>query len=259
MPQDIPFEASKLLVFTPPSLEEIEGAPTFTIRTATWREKDTQRDMERNLRLKSFRREAIREETLRGLQAGWTDESYQRVAPALKNWWERLDDFELAKREDPTLIWDFDPLEEAVLKDHVDKIEQYWPPLAKMNAANEKWMEKSFEIRIAVMVKDWSGLDAKRELEAGYLTIESTLAMLDELLEFERKHKDEYGLVPDTAMFELYTACTRRFNLDEEEAKNSESPSPSGTAQQNSKPRNKPASSGKSPASASSRRTRRKG
>lgn len=261
MPQVAPLEASQVLVFIPSSLKDIDGAPEFTLRAATWREKDFYRDLQEEVLPKTYTEAEVRAETLTGLREGWSEDTYDRVAPALQDWWSRQDDFDDQKKLDDELTWTFDPEVERVLEGHVEEIAEAWPPLKRMRSRNKRAAEKRFALAIAVMVKSWTGITTKREMEGGYLHMGCAQDVIDALYQWEVDHKAELPGDPGAATFELYAACLARFALPEEEAKNSASPAPSATRQASSKRTStrRPASSGKSQGSAASKTTRPKG
>jgi hypothetical protein len=109
------------------------------------------------------------------------------------------------------------------------------------------------------MVKDWTGIEVERQMEAGHLTMECVTALIEAIRDYEVAQKTEQGLIPGTAMYELYNACNGNFRLDEEEAKNSASPSSSEETRSPSTGTAHQAAAGTSTGSVSSKKTRPKG
>ena len=98
---------------------------------------------------------------------------------------------------------------------------------------------------VAVTVKRWTGFSAPRRLDRGYLTLECAERLLEMLDSADQQ-----------AGSELFIACARRMTLDKDEAKNSESPSPSEMTPPASNPTTTSSETdGTSPASASSSET----
>lgn len=254
VPQDIPVEASETLAFTPDTLKDIPGAPSFTLRAVTSREKRFRVRLHRENGILSHTQEAIQEETLNGLKAMWTDKEFQTYSPWLTDYWSAQEDFVLLKKDDPDLEWEYDPQVEAKVSELITHVERNWPPLARMMADAAEYQEYQPVFYIAVTVADWTGLDVDPVTDRNYLTLECAEELREALVNFEIKHKTKHNLRPGIAWLELYAACLNRHHLVEEEEKNSESPSPSRTSQARStaKPGRR---AGKSQASATSQKT----
>lgn len=253
MPQDIPLEASETLVFTPASLSNIDGAPTFTLKSPTRRDERQHRRLMREQGQIRHSDEALRNEFFKGLEALWDEAAFERHEPIVRAYYEAREQFVLQRREDPEIVWEYDPaIEQAVNKLLVD-VTREWAPLAKMAADNAEYNEMVAPLTAAIVVASWTGLDVKRERERGRLTVDCAEALVDALDVFEAKHKEEHSLVSGVASTELYIACMSRLYLDEEEAGNSGSPSQSTAAPQNS---STTSARGKSKGRASSTKTR---
>lgn len=250
MPQDVPLESSETLEFTPTSLKPIPGAPSFTLRAATHREKRFHRRLITEEGLRTHNVEAIRACVLDGLRLLWNAEDYARHEPTISQYWQQRDDFELQRKDDPELAWAYDPELERGIDDLTRRVAEAHPPLRRMLADNNEFGEMIAPVLTAVVVKGISGLPINPRLDRGYMTVDTMLKVRDALDAFERKH----GLMDGTAWLELFVACSGRMRLDEEEAKNSASPSPSSTIQP---PLMEGTSEedGKSPASAPSSKT----
>lgn len=255
MSQDIPFEASQSLAFTPASLAHVDGAPSFTLRTPTWREKEFRMRLLRENSIIQHSDEAIRKEAIAGLKAGWTEEQAAEYLPQLQAFWEARDQFEMARRADDEAVWEYSPEDEQRVMVLLDAVEQIHPPLARMAADNEQFARLQPIIYLAIVVTGWTGLDVKRRLDRGYLSIDTAMEIVEALFRFEKDNQAAHGLNPGVAYAELYVALLNRFHLSEEEAKNSESPSQSTESPELSNTTSA-ASNGKSPARARSRKTR---
>lgn len=228
MPQDVPLEASETLVFTPASLEALSPAPKFTLRVPTGREKRFLQRMHRENGVFTHSRLAFRDETLKGLRAQWTEEQFERFSGWVTEYWDAEDAFAKLREEDSDAVWTYDAEIERAVLDLQEKLEKSWPPLARMYADATEYGQMQPLFYAAVIVSDWSGLEVRRQLDRGYLTLDCAEALQDALLVLDAKVGQKGG----TAMGELYLACLRRMYLDEEEGKNSASPSPSETTQE---------------------------
>lgn len=241
MPQDIPLEASETLSFTPDSLAHLDSPPVFVLRTPTWREKDFRLRMMRENGVNSHTDEAVRAEVMAGLKAQWSEEDFDTYSAHITNFWDAQDNFAQQKKDDPDLVWDFDPVMEAACRALLAKLEKTWPPLAIMAADIEQYHRLEPVFYVALTVKNWTGLDVKRSLDRGYLTIDTAIALRDALWELDGN--------TGKAWRDLYIATLGRFYLPEEEAKNSESLSQSETTPAASNETTTSAPAGKSPAS----------
>lgn len=252
MPQDVPLEAGKTLAFTPDAHKGLDNPPVLRLRAATWREKEHRFFLHRVVGAVSHGEEAVRAETLNGLRALWTEEQAEQFVPWVEQLWEAQDQFALQSRDDPDLKWEFDPEVERAVGELVDKLERTWPPLARMAADVQKYARFEPIVYFAVMVEGWEGIDLKREMDEGYLSIDCAYALREKLIALDAKA----GAIPGTSAIQLHVKCMSRMFLDKETEGNSESPSPSETTQPASVPTRTSAKGGKSTASARSRKTR---
>lgn len=259
MPQDIPLEASETLVFTPPSIAKVEGAPKFTLRAATTREKRFRRRLLSIEGVAFHSEEALRAEILNALETSlWGAEKFATHSQPLKDYWSALDDFRLQQKDEPALEWSYDPeIEKAVVKLLRD-VEQVWRPLGEMKADNIDFNEIFAAATVAVIVEGWTGIDLKAETDRNYLTVDCVDKLAQGLSRFAQKHadpEDSNGIAGRLAWMELVNACSSRMALDEDEEKNFESPSPSETIPAASTETMTSEQDGISPASASSTET----
>jgi len=244
VPQDIPVEASETLAFTPPSLEDHDPKPVFILRAMTGRDKRFYRKLMRS-ETSTHGIAAFRREFLAGLQALSDEASFAKYEPRIKALWERQDEFELQRKDDPDLVWDFDPGEEGLLTAMLSEVEAEWRPIKRMKAENADFQEMLAPITIAAVVKSWSGFDVRRELSGGYLSLDCAVAL------FERLEEES-----PMAASELFVAAARRMNLEKDEEKNSASPSLSEMTPPVLTPTTtSPETDGTSPASAPSNET----
>jgi len=247
MPQaDIPVEASDELVFTPPSLARIEGAPSFTLRAFTHRDHRHHRRLMREAGLVRHTDEDIRAVTRAELERLWSADDYAAGIARLDVYWTALDDWNLARKDEPELTFDYDSDELAAIDGLSDNLFRASETLRRMVADNADAGDLSPVLLVAAVVKDFAGLAAKRQIEGGYLTLECAYKVRDALAKFE----NERELTTGAAWLDLMVACVRRMNLDADTAKNSGSPSPSEPDQQSSSKEQDP---GQSPAATAKR------
>lgn len=248
MPQDIPFEASEVLAFTPACLSHVEHAPVFRLRATTGRDKRFHRRLLLEEGIRYHDREVIRAEVLNGLKNMWDETTFDEQSRWVIDLWQARDDFDqqnadAIKNGEPELEWSYDSEVENAVDCLVRKVSQEWKPLASMIADNGDYGSMAGPLIVAVTVNGLSGLEVKLRKDRGYLTVDSAEAIEAALSRLEKKH----DLVEGQAWSELVVACSRRLYLMEEEAGNSASQSPSPTAPQPSSGMNTSVPAGKSP------------
>lgn len=219
MPQDIPVEASEVLAFTPKSLEDRDPKPVFTLRAVTSRDKRFHTRLYREIGLRLHNTEALRAEVLEGLKNLWTQDQYDQHAEVVQTYWEAQDQFAQQAKDDPSLQWSYDQAIEKAIIDLIGLVEEAWAPLRKMIADNAEFGQMLVPVMVAVVVKNWKGVDHRRVLDRGYLDIDCAEALLEVV-------EAEFG---KEAVTELFLACAARMRLDEDTAGNSASGSPSET------------------------------
>ncbi|KPL67409.1 hypothetical protein SZ64_04390 [Erythrobacter sp. SG61-1L] len=260
MPQDaqniVPVEASETLAFTPSRFAELhdkgklDTKPEFILRACTERDKRFRENLIVEVGAMRHSLQEVRAETLRGLEVLWGSEQFEQNRGKLEAYWQAREDFDLQKKDDPKLVWSYDPVIEAAVTDLNRDLTKEWRPLGKMIARNAYASQMAFETMVAVTVKTFSGLDIEPVIDRRYLDIDSIGQIETALTKLEEKH----GLKPGLSWAELLGKCATRMFLDEEEAKNCASPSPSESPQQNSKTGANP--DGTSTARATSKKTR---
>lgn len=243
MPQDIPVEASETLAFTPPSLAQLEPKPVFMLRAITTRDKRFHTRLYRENGLKIHGRDALRSEILIGLKSLWTEEQFEQHSAVIRELWDAQDQFELQAKDNSDLEWSFDPEVQAAVNNLIERVEDAWAPLRRMVADNGEFGQMLVPVMLATVVKSWTGIDVKRELDRGYLTLDCSENLV---LALE-------ALDPQAAT-ELFVAAAGRMRLDKETEGNSASGSPSETTPAASTETTS-ASDGKSPASEASNET----
>lgn len=248
MQQDIPIEASEASTFTPSGLVAAVPMPAFTLGTPTSREKRFQRRMLRENGVETHSKETMRKELLAGFREMWSADEVETWTPLIEQYWEARDQFDVESALDPALEWSFDPRIETGVKTLERKVAKTWPAYGVMRADNAEFSELNDQTCVAVVLKGWTGFDVPVHLDRNYLTIDCVDAVKEELDDLDRAA----GLANGASWDELVVACAARMFLDEEEAKNFVSPSPSPTTQPASTEISPSQVDGESPASASS-------
>lgn len=251
MPQEIPLEANETFAYTPPSLANLDVPPVFVLRAPTGRDKRFMLRLYNEEGVRQHSQEVLREEVMTGLKNLWSAEDFDKFAPLIRNLWERQEDYAAQKRDDPDLVWDFDPDLEDRIEKLLTGVADAWHPLRKRLADNADYAQMSWIITVASVVLNWTGCGARLERDRGYLSIDCAAELRDALWEIESKA----GLQKGMAWAELGTACTARLYLDGEEAKNLLSPAPSETNPLPSSETTASDKDGKSPAQAPSSET----
>lgn len=234
MPQDIPLEASERLAFTPPSIASVDGAPVFYLRAATQREKRFRRRLLSEEGVAFHDEEALRAEILSALEHHlWGPEKFATHSGPLIEYWSALDDFRAQKKDNPDLEWSYDAEIERAVTSLLRDVEVSWKPLGRMKADNIDFNELFLTATVAVVVEKFTVLDRTPRYDRSYLTIDSVDEIAVALGKFAEKHAPgpKPGMAAQLAWLELVNACSSRMALDEDEEKNSVSPSPSETMQ----------------------------
>lgn len=250
MPQEIPLRASETLEFTPASLAHLPDAPTFRLRACTRDDKRFQRRLSNRMGLTKHSADAFRAEVMRGYEAISPDE-YAQHADTVRAYWEARDEFALQQKDDPDLVWAYDPAVERAAEELVRKMVKFWPALGDMISDNSDFDELSEVVQVAVVVLSWTGLAVEPVMKDGYLTSGCVEDVAEALAAFERKN----GLEEGAAWQQLALASFARMHMSEDEAKNFVSPSPSPSPRKRST-RTRGSAGGKSPAPARSKKIR---
>lgn len=246
-PTEIPLEAGDTLAFTPPCLADLPDPPVFTLRAFNSRDQRQYRRMVREAGISRHSDEEIRDCTRRELKRLWSEEYYARHIEMLEEFWTKTDDWAAQRKHDPELKFEFDQAKLAEIDEVSDQLFRASPELRRMFADNAEANEMSPKLAVAVIVKDFANLDAKKGIEAGYLNEAGVDAISAALSEAEKEAEAPKG----AAFVQLIGACVDRMKLSADTAKNSASPSPSGSDQKSSE-NGKAAASGKSRKSAPS-------
>lgn len=262
MGQSLPIEASETLAFTPEALlalrdkGKIDAVPVFTLRAVTLRDRRFRDELRAELRVTLYSEDELRAKMLEILhrEEFWGPEKVAEFSPKLEAYWQALDDHALQAKDDPDLVFDHDPDVVAAAEQLERDLWEMDRGFGRMIAANARARHLNTELLLAVVIKRFSGLDIDPEIDRGYLDPDSIPALGEALAKLEGVH----GIAPGTLVADLFIACAKRWSLDEEEAGNSESPSPSENTPESSTTGDE-ATAGTSKASGTSTKTRKAG
>lgn len=253
----IPLEAASLEHWTPPSLANMASPPVFTFRPWTVRDRGRYVDTLLEEGLRSYTREAMREETENGLKALWSEKDASAKIAELRKSWEQQDAAadQIPGIEDDKeaekLYWqivDRDLLKRAIQLQ--DDLSTEWEPLRKMLGRNQRFTREAPVLVVSMCLMGWTGVDAKCEMENGrpsYGCLTGLETALEALETEQAKTVEGIG-EPGTAFGELMLKASAHVRLTREEAKNSASPPSSSDIPTGSKADGRGKTDGRSPA-----------
>lgn len=226
--------------FTPASMAEIEGAPTFTFRHATVLDKTRFHELKAIARLRSHNAQEMRDVVLHELKKLFTSDGMAQNITRLEAYWAAIDEHEFAIKEyreqviellreandgekpelPPAPELDFPAGEVIELNALVDEVERYSEIYAAMRVDNIR-----FEVGYPrlLMRMFLSGTDLPIELARdrdGILTPETGEAVIEALAKAARAADFD----SDVAVQELLFKSVIAFTLTGDEEKNSSSP-----------------------------------
>ena len=220
-----PYEAG-VIEFTPDSLKNLVEPPKFLIRTSTPRDRQRVNRiiMEEGLRQHSVA--DMREEMLRGIKAGWSDELFAEYEGRIRGYWDAADQHQrdMEGVEDPV---PFDHPDREAMDRLIDDVRANWKPLRVMIADIVDFNAGFPDVIVSVLMKGWRNLDVTYRREQDVVPLTTMMEVRDALAAIEDEHKDKVDGVgaPGTAYAELASKCTGMIFVTETEEKNSESPS----------------------------------
>lgn len=208
--------------FTPESLTHMTTPPSFRIKPASEADKRALGKLLITENLRSHPVPMIREETLRGLRAGWSEEDFAANEGRIRAYWDAYDQHVEATRDAP------DPApfhhDDAEAMEALSKqVYEAWPPLRAMAADNADYDATWPSVILSVMLTGWKNLDVKFRREAGIIPLDTIARIRKQLEKLER---DE-GVPEGIAFMQLCAKAAGLFGLTGDEEKNSASPSPS--------------------------------
>lgn len=238
----VPIEA-KSFEYTPTSLEGKEGAPKFTIRYGTRRDRNTFQQEVARRGVVSHTDEDMREETLAEIKrfSNITAEQKSKMVDTATRYWAAISSLDLQikewisictkmKSEDekaelpPAPEIDFDRDEEAWITGIINHVSESSPTLCNMRADNVKREQITREIALSVVLVDVEGFELKRRPD-GIIEIHSMI----ELQEWLGERSEELGLEfleSGDPYNQLLTVGFSSFFLPKETEKNFASPPP---------------------------------
>lgn len=208
--------------FTPASLANMTSPPSFRIKPASEADKRALGKLLITENLRHHPAKAIREETLRGLRAGWSEDDYAANEGRIRAYWDAFDQHvEATSGEASPTPFEHEDSEamEALSK----QVFEAWPPLRGMAADNADYDATWPSVILSVMLTGWKNLDVKFRREARIIPLDTIALIRKQLDKLER----EEGAIEGVAFMQLCAKAAGLFGLTGDEEKNSASPSPS--------------------------------
>ncbi len=216
----IPVESSEVERFTPQSLIEPMGdsAPVFLLRSPTERELRRYNDLVGSDGLEWVSDELLNETKLEAIAPPNWDEKTAR------SYRETFTTLEEKKRQEIVLTAE----EQAWLDELDEQLKEVSRPFNRIIQKRRNFLSITPLYSIAVYCCGWEGFEAEFRLEAGTVPLVAVSKMIRELRRISEPHLPDLADMP---LIELYSACTNRLRLDEEEEKNSPAPSLNSASQ----------------------------
>jgi len=251
-----PAERGEILAFTPDSIANLPSPPVFRIKPGTGRDRRALTKLLISEGLVRHSLADLREETLRGLKAQWSDDVFGEQEGRIRGYWDAFDQH-IKEHEGEEEIPDFVHADAQAMHDLSKQIFEAWEPLRQMAADNQDYDATWPSLILCVMLAGWSGIDVMCKREAGIVPLESIAELSESLSSIEEENGGIVdGIVsPGVAFMQLCSEAANRLTLNRSEEKNSASPSPSTSTPNTSKKGGKANKSSRSKASASSTET----
>jgi acyl CoA:acetate/3-ketoacid CoA transferase alpha subunit len=211
--------------FTPASMAEVEGAPTFTFRHATVLDKTRFHELKAIARLRSHSAEEMRDVVMHELRKLFTSDGMEQNITKLTAYWAAIDEHEGAIKEyrqqvmellraagdgempelPPEPVIDFPKGEIIELNALVDEVERHSEIYAAMRLDNIRFEAGYQRLLLRMFLTDTSLIaDLKRDRE-GNLTEEAAVAVIEALAKAARAA----GVDADVAVAELLFKAAR--------------------------------------------------
>lgn len=232
----IPIEA-KTFEYVPDSLKGLEGAPKFTLRYGTRRDKHTYKAEIAGRGLVSYSDDEIREAMLDEMRrlSGNSDETKARMIDTAQRFWAAnraleievklwRDDCIALRNEDPEAELpplpqiDFDPDEQAWIVGIMQTVQANSTVIRNMNKANSRRNFIASEVALSLILLGVEGFELERDADG--LIETSNLAALEQWL---GDRAEELGIEPiraDDPYAELRDMAFMAFHLPKETEKN---------------------------------------
>jgi hypothetical protein len=234
----IPLTASTE-AFTPPSMAEVEGAPSFTFRHATVLDKHHFHRIAVAEGLMQHNDEEVREAIISELRLRFDSEGLEQNITGLQSMWQAIDELQAARRihreqcleilqaaeegdtpelpPEPEL--EFDLERQQALEDLIAEVRRH-SDRVNMMLADNMWYGNMFPRILLRMFLKTTTLPVELKRRHNILTAEACEELIEKLADVAR----EAGVDDDRAVSELLVEATLAFALRKDEEKNSSSP-----------------------------------
>lgn len=209
----VPVERSETEWFTPDSLKEAMGddAPGFRLKSPSERCVRRFRQLSDDEGLEHFSDAEFTAEKLRAIPLYWSEDDARSII-------DRLNSI-LAMQKQAIEI----SPEDLAWADHLDdQLFDAHRPLRVMRRKSNEFNEYAPRLALAVYVSGWKNFDVQFKLDGGVIEEATVSRMIKRLRDLGKQHVPD---APGTPFLELYVAASKRLRLDEDEEKNSQSPS----------------------------------
>ncbi len=258
--QRIPAHAEETKTFTPAALLNEKAPPKFVLKAVSRREREAMQYAMAEEGLVQFNDERMREVAIEEFCRLWKCDPQDEKIERIRTYWQALDEYvdqaranrleieeaTAAGDDPPPPLGDFSHPDEKEIDGLMERLDEASPTVRKMRVSNVRFQRELSRFAVAHAVTDWTGLPTPPQFEAGLLSLESVVALSEELA--EQFGKEKGGI----AFLELSMEAIRRIYLDKDAEKNSSSPAPSQPTPQATKEPGSAETNGSSPASASS-------
>ncbi len=247
----IPIEAGRF-TYTPECYADLPGAPVFTLRHGTRRDKHLYQDAVRLKRLQSHSQQDFRDAVVDEIRQRWASDAMpiDEIVDAVQRYYSAADDFDAAlaawrkgladmlealpeaERADavlpPSPEFEFDSAERTRVENLISDVERHSDRLGRMSRDNGRREREIRRIAISVLLEDTSlPIALKRDMD-GLVDDEAIYAIEDALDDFSDAEDHRGGI----AFAQLGTKALLSFFVTKEEEKNFSSPdaTPSGAS-----------------------------
>lgn len=209
----VPVERSEIEWFTPDSLKDALGddAPAFRLKAPSERCVRRFRQLCEDEGLEHFSDAEFTAEKLRAISEYWSADDAASITGRLQTILAmQAQNIEITAED---LAW-VDHLDDQLFNVH--------KPLRVMRRKSGEFNEYAPRFALAVYVAGWKNIDVPFKLDGGVIEEATVTRLIKRLRDMGKQHSPDAAGTP---FLELYVAASKRLRLDEEEEKNSQSPS----------------------------------
>lgn len=229
--QRIPTDASEVKSYIPASLKDLPGAPVFTLKATSWREREAMEYQISEDGLVRYSDAEVREIMVDQLCKLWQRQPNDPMVERVKGYWQAIDDHleEVSNRsleaqacaeageDPPPEVAPFEHPDTVEINELLQRLTRSSQTVREVGVANMKYRRNYPRYTIAFGVSEWTGLDTRPAYQSGVITLDAVVDMEAELKQKFGKEKGE------EAYAELAIETLKRIYLVPETEKNSSS------------------------------------